>query len=68
LIAPLHFCLVGILLTGRVLVAYHDAFEQPLPPPPTPIFADAEEISDEADLQSNSPCSPVSDSPGEAAA
>jgi len=61
LIAPLHFCLVGILLTGRVLVAYHDAFEQPLPPPPTPAFPDEDEQppEDQTEPQQHLPQTPA---------
>jgi len=30
IIPPINFFLMGLLLTGRVIVAYHDAFEGPL--------------------------------------
>lgn len=34
----MNFCLMGMLLTGRVISAYQDAFETPLGPVPLPSF------------------------------
>lgn len=38
-----NFCLIGILLTGNVISAYHGAFEGPLGVPPRPCLPDEEE-------------------------
>jgi hypothetical protein len=37
-IPALNFCLIGILLTGKIILAYEDAFETPLGVPPQPTF------------------------------
>jgi len=41
-IPAINFCLIGLLLTGNLISAYHDAFEASLGVPPPPVFPDEE--------------------------
>ena len=42
-VPPLNICLIGILLTGRAISTYRDAFETTIADPPPPIFPEDEE-------------------------
>ena len=42
IVPPTSFCLIGILLTGNVLVAYHRTFEIRRSEPTSPVFPDDE--------------------------
>jgi hypothetical protein len=39
-IVPLHFCLLGLLLTGNLISIYRQVYDAPLKTPPPPEFPD----------------------------